>query len=111
MQYRSLTLQESFGLIPLQSFKEGKGMAVKTGSYEVGGKLPNSILIQKSTNLLMIPSPQATTAIAGDDLSQPRYDYFIIGGSIVLILGVSIIIYLEWEDRSAKKASTKMLLA
>lgn len=110
MQHRSLTLQESFGLKPIRSFKEAQG-SVKTGSYEVGGKLPKSILIPKSANAMMIPSPQIATAIAANDLSQPRCDYFIIGGSIVLIIGISIIIYLEWEDRSAKKSSSQGLLS
>jgi hypothetical protein len=97
MQHRSLTLQESFGLKPIQSFSDARGTQVKIGSYDVGGKVPNSILKLGLAKPLMIPSPQTPYEIASNDVAQRRCDYYIIAGSIVLVLMISIIVYHECQ--------------
>jgi hypothetical protein len=107
MQYRILSLQESFGTTGIQTFKEAKGVQSRASSYDIGGQLPTEITSESANNPSIAPLISSSSIMSNRD-AQQKSDRLIVVVSVVLLLGISAVVYYKYKENLRKKKDTNV---
>lgn len=105
MEYRSLSLQENFGTVPVRSFSTTTPLKQSIfTSCAQGGAVSFGSAIHPVSNVKPILDPVPFTTINQPDITQPSsIDTFILLTAVGIVLGVSIILYYQYHKRKEKR--------